>query len=124
MNPDGLDPERRRQRAFERLGTNEPACLHCGEDDPHCLEKHHEAGIRFMPDLTVIVCSNCHKKLSDKQKDHPFPRDEPPPPEVRLARLLLGIADHFELLIGYLRQFAAYLFEKYAKQPPSKSEDR
>lgn len=125
MNPDGLDAERRRQRAYERLRTYEPACLHCGEDDPECLELHHVAGQRFMAeDGLVIECRNCHRKLSSKQKDHPNPRIKPMPQEVVLARFLMGIADLFELLIGHLRKFAAQLFEAHAKQPPSKEEDR
>ena len=60
----------RRQRAIERLGTRNPKCAHCGEADPLALELHHIAGQAY-DRATVIVCRNCHRKLSDLQKDHP-----------------------------------------------------
>jgi hypothetical protein len=39
--------ERRRQIRLERLGTNQPKCLFCLEDDPSCLELHHLSGKDF-----------------------------------------------------------------------------
>ena len=45
------------------------ACLICTESDPRCLERHHIAG-RAYADECVTVCSNCHAKLSEMQKDH------------------------------------------------------
>jgi hypothetical protein len=47
---------------LERLGTNEPGCVVCGEDDPSYLELHHIPGRKFGDEL-VIVCRNCHRKL-------------------------------------------------------------
>jgi len=113
MDLQTLDRECRKQRALERLGTNNPvctdcgqddwrclerwsdqsasircrncqakakplrakqlisvACPFCGEDDPRCAEDHHIAGRKY-DDMTVRVCRNCHRKLSDMQRDHP-----------------------------------------------------
>ena len=42
-----LNRERRRQRALERLGTNNPRCPFCGFDNPLALELHHIAGEAF-----------------------------------------------------------------------------
>ena len=39
-----LKKERRRQARLERLGTNEPKCGCCGEQDDRVLELHHSAG--------------------------------------------------------------------------------
>ncbi len=111
MNEIEHKQEIRRQRALERLGTSNPRCVICGEDDWRCLERHHIAGLRN-DDETVIVCRNHHRKLSDAQKDHPDPIGSPPDPLERIAHFLLGIADLFELLIKRLREFAAILIAR------------
>jgi hypothetical protein len=49
---------------------NDRACLICGEDHLCCLEDHHISG-RKHGDMTVFACRNCHRKLTDMQKDHP-----------------------------------------------------
>ena len=49
MDKRELNRERRRQRALERLGTNDPRCVVCGYDDPLALELHHVAGHDFAP---------------------------------------------------------------------------
>jgi len=89
--------ERRHQWRLERLGSNDPQCLFCPEGDPCCLEQHHLSGKRF-GQVLVTVCRNHHRKLSDKQKDHPPAGPGAPTPLERLGRLLLGIADALELL--------------------------
>ncbi len=99
--------ERRRLAALERLGTEKPRC-HCGEDNPHCLERHHLAGQAYDDD-TVIVCRNCHRKLSDLQKDHPKPSNTAPDLLECIGRFLLGIADLFELLVAKFREFGTAL---------------
>ena len=105
--------EARRQRALERLGTDNPRCS-CGENNPHCLERHHIAG-RAYGNETVIRCRTCHRKLSDLQKDHPERIGAPPDPLECIAHFLFGIADLFELLIVTLRKFAQVLIEQASK---------
>lgn len=102
--------ERRRQAAIERLGVNTPACVICGKNNPIVLEKHHLEGQAF-GDTLVVVCRNCHRELSDVQKDHPDRITEIPDPLEVIAHALLGLADLFEFLIEKFREFAAYLFE-------------
>ena len=103
--------EARRQRALERLGTNHPRCARCGENDPLALELHHIAG-RAFDGSTIILCRNCHRKLSDWQKDHPSPITEIPGAEEKIAHFLFGLADLFELLIDKCREFALELIER------------
>ena len=56
--------------AVGRAGSAEwPRCINCPEADVRCLEAHHIAG--KYDDTVVIVCRNCHRKLSDAQLDHP-----------------------------------------------------
>jgi hypothetical protein len=104
-----LNRERRKQRALERLGTNKPRCPFCGCDNPLALELHHVAG-RAFDDVQVPVCRNCHRTLSDWQKDHPtcveYPRNE----LEQIGHALLGLADMFELLVEWLRGHATKLF--------------
>ena len=101
----------RRQRAIERLGTNNPRCVHCGESDPLVLELHHVAGQAY-ESSTVIVCRNCHRKLSDLQKDHPGKIADPPDRLEVIAHSMLGLADFFEFLVAKFREFAAQLLER------------
>jgi hypothetical protein len=110
MNEHELNRERRAQMALERLGTNDPRCFFCPCDDPLALELHHIAG-RGCDDDLVIVCRNCHRRLSDWQKDHhPPEKGTPPSDRERIVHFLLGLADMFELLVKRLREFAEKLF--------------
>lgn len=103
--------ETRRQRALERLGTDNPFCVICGETDWRVLERHHVAGQEY-DDLTVIHCRNCHRKVSDAPKDYRPPAgDAPPPIENRVAQFLRGLADLLELLIKKLREYADELIK-------------
>ena len=85
-----LRRQKRRQHALERLGTNTPCCEECGETDWRCLEAHHIAG-RGFDNATVILCRNCHRKLSDEQKDHPPPVSSPPSQFDRIIHSYLAL---------------------------------
>lgn len=100
--------ETRRQAALDRLGSNNPRCMHCGETDWRCLEAHHVAG-RAFDDFTCVECRNCHRKLSDPQKDHPPKIGEPLSLPERVGHFLLGLADFFLLLVEQLRKFGGEL---------------
>jgi hypothetical protein len=80
-------------------------CIVCTEADPRCLEFHHIAGRAFAGEC-VIVCSNCHAKLSDMQKGSSRMNKPTPDPIECIQRFLSGIADLFELLVPKLREFA------------------
>ena len=92
MNDDEKRRRTRTRRSFERLGTSTPVCTICSETNPNCLEVH-EPGGRKYSDLRVILCRNCHRKLSDDQRDHFPPIWTPPDPLERLSHALLGEAD-------------------------------
>ena len=88
--------ERRKQRRAEHFPPD-ARCIICGGSSSRCLEWHHVAGRAFGDDQ-VIVCRNCHRKLSDKQKDHPPGLAKVPTRTECEGRKLLGIADMMELL--------------------------
>jgi hypothetical protein len=102
------------RRAYVRLGTSIPACVICGENDPFCLELH-EPGGRKYNERSVIICRNCHRKLSDDQLDHFPPIWDPPDPLERLSHALLGEADFFMRLAEKRREDARLLNELSAK---------
>jgi len=109
MNKTDKAKEARRQKRLEALGSNHPVCI-CGEDNPHCLELHHIAGQAYGDDLCT-VCRNCHRKLSDDQKDHPIPIGKPPVTYECIGHMLLGLADFFALLVEKLREFGQLLIQ-------------
>jgi hypothetical protein len=103
------DSEDRRQQKLRRLGTQNPVCVVCGEADTDTLERHHIAGRQNNQDL-AIVCANCHRKLSDRQ------RNRVPPFNLHSHRrrqeigyYLIGLADLLELTAKSLRRFGTWL---------------
>ena len=110
MNDKDLNREARLQRTCERLGVETPRCAHCGLDDVRCLEAHHIAGDKF-DDATVILCRNCHRILSDDQKDHPPLIGNEPTLHERVGHFLKGLADLFALLVVKLHEYGDKLIE-------------
>jgi hypothetical protein len=104
------DCEARKHRALRRLGTDNPACCHCGNSDWRVLELHHIAGREF-GDMTVIHCRNCHAVLSDAQSDHPPVVDDAPTMLDRIGRLLINLSDFFGQLGKKLKEFGEFLIE-------------
>jgi hypothetical protein len=71
MDEDPIGNAMRRTRRQVLLGPD-AYCLMCGEKNPDVLrlvkrtllDEHHVAGRDNIPDLTVPVCANCHRKLT------------------------------------------------------------
>jgi hypothetical protein len=108
------DIERRRQAAYGRLGSTDPACVVCGESDWRCLELHHVAG-RAFDDLGAILCRNCHRKQSDPSANARGPHD--PPVIERAGRLMLGLAAFLAELVARLRSYGTELVAAAAVSP-------
>ena len=113
MDDKELAREARNQRRLETLGTSEPRCGTCGERDNRTLEAHHVAGRKSDP-ATVIVCRNCHRKVSDDQKDHPAFDPAADPMLQAIGHFLLGLADLLRLAIEKLSEFGHALIERAA----------
>ena len=97
----------RHQQAKRRVGSNCSCCI-CGENDQRCIELHHIAGQHFDGQLAP-VCRNCHRKLSDAQRDHP-PQIATPPSFVEVVgHYLLGLADLLRLVADRLIEFGKVL---------------
>ena len=113
MSIDDLEQEMRKQRRLEKLGSQNPFCVVCGERDWRCLELHHIADHGCDP-TTVILCANCHRKQTDAQKNHPPHIDGADPLLEAAGRFLLGLAELMKLLIEKLYEFGTALIERAA----------
>ena len=111
MKHNAIARERRRQARLERLGTNTPRCPCCGETDDRVFEAHHIAGRRHDP-RTVLLCANCHRKVTDDQKDHPPPSSDHDLFLECVGHFLLGLADLMRLIIDALASFGEALTER------------
>lgn len=115
----GYDPEARAQARQDRLGPD-ARCVLCGESDTRCLERHHVAGQHFANTL-VVVCRNCHRKLSDDQRDHPPPSAADPPLLERFAHWLMGVADLLQDLADAMRAWGKLLLRLPGADVPVQS---
>ncbi|MGO4705786.1 hypothetical protein AB4072_08420 [Microvirga sp. 2MCAF38] len=106
-----LERERRKQNAFERLGTHKPTCPTCGETHFACFEEHHIAGRKYDA-TTWPICANCHRKVTDAQKDHPSFLTSSNRQLETIGRFLLGLADLLSLAVEKLVEFGRELIER------------
>ena len=107
--------ERRKQSRLHKLGMSNPRCSGCGETDWRVFEGHHIAGRKHDP-LEAPMCANCHRRLSDDQRDHPKVNDAADAYLARIGNFLMGLADLFELILERLREFGAALIERANQQ--------
>ncbi len=113
MTDKELAREIRKQQRFEKLGCNDPICGACGEADYRVLEKHHVAGRKHDSD-TVVICRNCHRKVSDDQKDHPGFQPGSDQLLHAIGMFLIGLADLLEMVIQKLTEFGFALIDRAA----------
>lgn len=105
----------RKNRRLEQLGTDEPRCGVCGDTRWQCIELHHTAGKRADPHHTVLTCRNCHRVLSDDQRDHPKFDPERDGHWQAIGHFLLGLADMLRLIIEKLREYGLLLIDHPAQ---------
>ena len=96
-DPDPIGSAMRAARRHRRW-REDAACALCGETNPviltskpnkHLLEKHHVAGRDNDEELVVVLCLNCHTKLSAGQHDVGVFTATPAP--TALERLILAM---------------------------------
>lgn len=111
MNGNDFERERRKQHRLEKLGSNNPLCGMCGESDDRTLELHHVAG-RKHDEMVAILCRNCHRKMSDDQKDHPAATGQADPSLASIGKFLLGLADMLAIIVTRLCEFGHVLIAR------------
>ena len=113
MTDEELARETRKQRRLELLGTNEPRCGICGDIRWQVMERHHPADYG-RDDATVLICRNCHRVLSDDQKDHPVFNSDADKTLDTIGHFLLGLADMLRIVLDKLYEFGRALIERAA----------
>lgn len=113
--------ETRKQRRLEMLGTNTPRCGTCGHNRWQSIEKHHPSGIARDKTTTVLICRNCHRELSDNQKDHPAFHPGTDKTLDMIGHFMLGLADMLRMIIEKLYEFGLALIERAASPRDGKS---
>jgi hypothetical protein len=83
----------------------------CGETAWQCFELHHVAG-QHHDETTVILCGNCHRKISDDQKSLPLFDPDADPILVAIGHFLLGLAQLFRRIIETLEKFGRELIDR------------
>ncbi|RXD03755.1 hypothetical protein EQZ23_15710 [Sphingomonas sp. UV9] len=111
MNTIEIARETRKQRRLEILGTNDPRCAKCGDDRWQCLELHHVAD-HGQDEATVCICRNCHRVLSDLQKDHPPVDPKADPLLSTIGHFLLGLVDMLRIIVEKLQEFGLALIAR------------
>jgi hypothetical protein len=115
--PDPIGADLRRARPARRIAAGS-VCVTCGETDPvvlkdgrSVLEAHHIAGRANDPDTTADVCLNCHRKLTNAQRDAGVPLAADPDRSIleRLVALFRGLAVFFQHLAKSLAEAAHQL---------------
>lgn len=112
--------ETRKQRRLEILGTQTPRCGTCGFNRWQAIERHHPIDHHRQPDTTVLECRNCHRILSDDQKDHPAPDPGADPLLDNAGNLMLGLADMQRITAEKLYEFGIALIERAAPLIPER----
>ncbi|HEY1604496.1 MAG TPA: hypothetical protein VGF77_02750 [Allosphingosinicella sp.] len=105
------DPEARKQARLLKLGTNNPCCGTCGESDWRCIEEHHVPGNK-RDDFVVPACANCHRKVTDDQKDHPSFDPHAEPFLDCVGHFLLCLADLLRLIVEKLTEYGHALIAR------------
>lgn len=106
--------------------TPSPVCAMCGEDRLfalHARQGHHIAGRVNDPDLTAVLCLNCHAEQTEAHRQVGVRlRDDPAVPPIMLDRLaatlagagvfLAELGDRLVEWADYLRRLVTALDEK------------
>jgi hypothetical protein len=62
-NPDPIARAWRLEKRRKELGSNDPQCFYCPENDVACMEVDHPVTEELDKEFKRIVCSNHHRKL-------------------------------------------------------------
>jgi hypothetical protein len=111
-----LQAERRRQRRLALLGTESPCCAICGETSLECLEIHEIAGVKRDPNTRLIVCRNCHRKLTERLRDAGIPMLREKCPLQRTGKWMLALAVTMRAEADALERWAHSLDQSIAEE--------
>jgi hypothetical protein len=95
---------RRKTELHDKLGSEHPVCFYCGYAEPvallrvsrKVLDEHHLVGRNHDPNLTIIVCRNCHALRHEGLFDAGVELEVIADPVKRVAMMLRAEAVHLE----------------------------
>lgn len=111
MNDNDLEREVRRQRKLERIAGNYSGCPGCGHSDWRTLEEHHYFSRKFGSE-TVWLCANCHRIITDDQRNHPMPTKDEDLLLLRIGHFMINLAAFLRVVIVHLDEFGRELIRR------------
>jgi hypothetical protein len=118
MEKDPLQDHLREGRRRRKLG-GDAECLRCGQTNPYVLrrvgksilERHHITGRAYGEQPTVVLCLNCHRIFTEKQRQEGIDLRSGEPKNVLevLKAILQSVASFCEELAAWFRDWAAKL---------------
>lgn len=135
IEPDPIGTDARHAERLRRLGPGPYICLFCGIEDPvvlirktlgwlevrvprSLLEDHHVLCRNHDPNLTVLLCRNCHFMVTEGYLRAGISMQYEPDPRKRVALMLETLAAFFEMLAATLRQWAVLLIKDISPEVP------
>ena len=126
MDPDPIGTDVRHTQRLERLGPGPHSCLFCGVEDPillirkplswlkarvpkRLLEEHHLVGRNHDPNLTGLLCHNCHFLAHEGYLQAGISMRFEPDPILRVATMLEALAVFLKILATALLGWAELL---------------
>ena len=105
------DADIRREKDYRRLRTRTPICLSCGySKSSSALELAHIAPREFHDDAGVL-CSNCHREMSDAEKDLSYSPQSANPQMETIGRYLIALSEWFLRIANTIAAFGEWLLD-------------
>ncbi len=105
------DADVRREQDYKRLRTQTPICLTCGySGSPAAMEYSHHVPKGFHDDGGV-QCSNCHREVSDIERDYSYEPQSANPQMETIGRYLIALAEWFERIANTIAGFGEWLLD-------------
>lgn len=108
---DGLitPTDERREADYRRLRTRTPICLSCGYDNHSAAMEFAHIAPRGIHADGGVLCSNCHREMSDTEKDFSYAPQSQNPMMEAIGRYLLALAEWFERIAETFTTFGDWL---------------
>jgi len=91
-------------------------CAICGEDDPRVLKEHHHPFGKGSTKEKILLCHNCHDKITKIQnKLPPFARKKTAPKILKRAYALMTFASLLGVYSNECIKFFEEFLEEYKK---------
>ena len=90
----------------QRRVPPDAVCVRCGESAPYLMEHHHVMGQAHKPDLTIVLCKNCHAKATQGQLREEVPLSATDNLLARVAAIFDALAAFFRFLADSLNELA------------------